>query len=222
MKEYERNFKFKNGKVIYNPYNFERCFSLSDDNINNFYFRRDRIYLLCVGRFHKTKNQQACLEILAHLPVNYEIIFLGDGDTILNVKSYAKNLGVDKRCFFLGNVRNPFYFYRNCKYYISMSTSEGFPNSLIEAISFGCYPFVYDCKTGPKEILSSLYTKEAIYLNSCVEQYELGTLITRDEYYDIAKIIEKVNINEIIVNNECAKSLISNLNSYTIKKCYDF
>ncbi|MDE1335108.1 glycosyltransferase [Vibrio aestuarianus] len=174
--EYEKKFKIYSSKVIYNPIDFDNIKRLSEKE-PNFYFDENKKYILMVGRFHKTKCQEKMIKCVAQIPLNHEVIFLGEGERLEYCKNLAFDLRVNERCHFLGVVDNPYSFYRNCDYYISFSISEGFPNALLEAIFLKCYVFHSDCLTGPREILTRGDTvlSSLLYSNS-YEKYSEGVL----------------------------------------------
>ncbi|MCL1112990.1 glycosyltransferase [Shewanella basaltis] len=177
MVEYNSLFNLKNGCVIYNPINVNICKSNVQSTSFDFEFVDNITYILVVGRFHETKNQLAILKTLKFLDDKYQFIFLGDGNQLLKCIEYCKENGLSSRAHFLGSVSDPYPFYMRCQLYMSVSLSEGFPNSLIEAIAFDCFPIVYNCNTGPKEILSCSYSELTIKNLSGFELYNLGILL---------------------------------------------
>ena len=80
----------------------------------------------------KLKNQIALLRALPLLDDKIEVIFLGDGTNKELCVKFCKDNNIANRVHFLGQVRNPYYYYTQCQFYISTSLSEGFPNALIE------------------------------------------------------------------------------------------
>ena len=189
MKEYESLFKLKGGNVIYNPMNIRDVIELSKESVD-FNFDSEKKYLLCVGRFHPTKNQSSLIKALSDLPTEYEVIFLGGGDTMAKCESLAVDLNIRNRTHFLGQCSNPYPFYRNADVYVSASKSEGFPNALVEAIVLKCYPIHFDCSNGPREILSSSYKNQPMDTHPHFDIYGLGILLKNDETADITNAIQ--------------------------------
>lgn len=61
--------------------------------------------------------------------------------------------GLSDRVFFPGPVGNVSDWYKACDLFVLSSRFEGFPNVLIEAMSFGCACVAFDCETGPGDII---------------------------------------------------------------------
>lgn len=62
------------------------------------------------------------------------LIILGDGEEFEKCKKNAY-----KNVLFLGSVNNPEYYYQIADYVISNSAAEGYPMSILEAVSCGCF-----------------------------------------------------------------------------------
>lgn len=68
---------------------------------------------------------------------NIFYIIIGDGSEKAKLKSLAKKIGVEKRCFFLGYRKNAQMYMKFFDYYFLPSRSEAFPLTLIEASLIG-------------------------------------------------------------------------------------
>lgn len=218
-KEYETLFKLKRGNVIYNPMNTQNVIELSKESVD-FDFDPGKKYLLCVGRFHPTKKQSRLIKALAHLPVEYEIIFLGSGSAMAECECLALDLNVRDRSHFLGQRSNPYPFYSNSDLYLSASQSEGFPNALVEAIALECYPIHSDCPTGPKEILSLSYTNKPIKEHTDFSVFGLGTLLKSCEPKNIADAIQYKFLSDSVISNEQRSEFLSLVESEYIFNLY--
>ncbi|MEK2141484.1 glycosyltransferase [Vibrio parahaemolyticus] len=218
--EYESRFNLKNGMVIYNPVFYDSILEKAKSNCE-FKWNSEKVYVLVVGRFHKTKNQMAIIKSIPKVKEKFSFIFLGDGDELYNCKEMANELGVSERVFFLGQVNNPYPFFKRSKIYLSASLSEGFPNALIEAISLGCYPIVLDCKTGPREILSLFYSTPEENEFDFGFLYSLGFLLNSDSTYDISEAINFFDDEKYNIKPHVRNELISNLQSDKILFMYE-
>lgn len=214
--EYEEMFSLTEGIVIYNPINIDTITKLSKNNIELSLVEKKCPRVLVVGRFHKTKRQDVIIEALCNLDV--EVFFLGDGDLLLKCKAIVEEKGVQKKFHFLGNVDNPYPYYRECDYYISNSNSEGFPNALIEAISLGCYPIHSDCYLGPREILSLFKTYSPLLdnRNDFFEVHPMGILFQVNSEKAILNAISYAVKSHCSVNDECRIQMLEQLNSNVI------
>ncbi|MBY7864692.1 glycosyltransferase [Vibrio fluvialis] len=218
--EYERIFNLRNGIVIYNPIDIKYIQQRAKEEIN-FEFKCDKKYALCVGRFHKTKNQISLLKILTRLTKDIEIIFLGDGPELQTCINVATDLNILDRVHFIGNVINPYPFFLSSDYYISISKSEGFPNALIEAIVLGLYPIHSDCHCGPREIISKFTVHNPILTDSSnkYEVYDLGILTSLNED-SILNAINYCHLYNPVIHNDEIVGLAEKLTPCSISNKY--
>jgi len=96
--------------------------------------------LISIGRIVKLKGYHLVIEILKELDEDYIFVLIGNGENLENLKKLAKNLGVEERVFFLGEIDNKeLYKYLNmADLFIQPTIShEAFGITLIEALSCG-------------------------------------------------------------------------------------
>ena len=135
------------------------------------YIKRDNV-ILSVGRLDENKNQKLLIEAFGNLnPTNWKMILVGDGILRENYRKLVKDLGIEHRVEFVGNVQNIWDYYNQAKIFAFTSNSEGFPNSLLEAMSFGLPCISTDCPSGPSEIIINDENGYLIEVNN-VEQLE--------------------------------------------------
>ena len=219
-KEYEELFNLKNGKVIYNPIHIGDVIELAEQNVD-FKFNAEKKYLLCVGRFHPTKKQSNIIKSLCDLPVEYEVIFLGDGQKRAECELLALDLNLVNRVHFLGQCSNPYPFYKHANIYVSASESEGFPNALVEAIVLKCYPIHFDCPTGPREILSLSYSSPPIETYEDFELYGLGVLLKGNKAINIANAIRYHSLTDVFISTVERDKFIELVKSERIFNLYE-
>ncbi|MGN0431347.1 MAG: glycosyltransferase [Lachnospiraceae bacterium] len=106
---------------------------------------------------------------------NTKLMIIGDGDFSEYVQ-LAKDLGIEKMVLFTGLKKNPFCYLNQADLYVATSNTEGFPNSLLEAMAVGLPVIAANCKTGPAEILSDDFTK--VRDASKVYEAEYGVLMS--------------------------------------------
>jgi glycosyltransferase involved in cell wall biosynthesis len=112
--------------------------------------------ILNVGRFIPTKHQDLLLDYFSQIDnENWELWFLGEGETLEFVKQRAKDLKVESKVKFLGNQKNIGDYYLQSKIFAFTTSSEGFPNALGEAMGAGCACISFDCVAGPSDLITN-------------------------------------------------------------------
>ena len=89
-----------------------------------------------------------------------KLVIIGDGN-FSEYERLAEELEIGSDVLFTGLQKNPFAYLAKATLYAMCSFTEGFPNSLVEAMSVGLPAIAVNCKTGPAEILSENYAKVA-------------------------------------------------------------
>jgi glycosyltransferase involved in cell wall biosynthesis len=56
----------------------------------------------------------------------------------------------------MGRTNDPDFWYQQASLFIMYSKFEGFPNALVEAMSYGLPVISSNCKTGPQDIVNHL------------------------------------------------------------------
>lgn len=80
-------------------------------------------------------------EVMHKLP-DWQFDIVGDGDAFKDLKAQIKEEEIPRVKMYGKQV--PYEYYKQSPIYIMTSAFEGFPNTLIEAQSFGAIPVVYD------------------------------------------------------------------------------
>jgi len=151
----EKLFNFhKKEIVIYNPCNLEQIENLANEEINDFEFKKDKMYLINIGRMESFKKHEWIIKALKFLPTYIELLLIGDGKNKEKLKKLANELKVSKRVHFLGKKKNPYKYLKKSDIFIlSSENGEGFPNVIVEALTCGVTVISSDCISGPREIL---------------------------------------------------------------------
>jgi len=202
-------------EVINNPYDINITKDFSRKNIN-FAFNKNKKYLICMGRLIKLKRFVDIIIAVSKLDENIELIILGDGIERKNLEKIAKNYRVNNRIHFTGNVKNPFAYLKKSDIFILSSESEGFPNSIIEALVCNLPIVSSDCISGPREILAPS-SNINIQLKDSIEIAEYGILFPVG---DVEKLVESINLlleNEKLCNQYIEKGQIR-VNDFSVEK----
>jgi len=141
-------------QVIYNAFDVEAILSQSKQEVDGFRFDSHKRYLVTVGRLIALKRFQDVISAMERLPLDVELLLLGEGKEQDTLESLAKELGLEERVHFLGQVKNPFWYIKRCDIFISSSSVEGFPNVLVEAMLCKTVVISSDCVSGPREIMT--------------------------------------------------------------------
>lgn len=137
---------FKRYKIIHNPINI-----FNKPSIRSVY---DRKFILGVGRLAYEKGFDQLIMAFSELKVNdIDLLIVGNGEEISNLKALAKRLNVEEQVIFVGQKENIQDYYAQAELFILPSRFEGYPNVLIEALSLGCTCIAMDCEFGPSEII---------------------------------------------------------------------
>jgi len=116
-------------------YNFIDCPALVSYNKK----KSDCIHLLSVCRLEPIKNLIgviAALSVLKDEGYNFIYSIVGNGRDFENLSVFARDVGLNKNVIFHGYNPDPSEYYKSADLFIMNSYSEGFSNSLLEAMCF--------------------------------------------------------------------------------------
>ena len=82
-----------------------------------------------------------------------QLIILGDGPQRSALERQADELKLTAQVQFVGEVENPFPWYRSAQALVHPARYEGLPNAVLEAMSEGLPVIVSDAQTGLKDIV---------------------------------------------------------------------
>lgn len=134
-----KRFKCKNVAVIGNPIR-----NISNDNSK---YRKNQI--ISVGRLIDSKNYDLLIKVFADINLpEWKLYIIGDDAQKQNNKiklmKLIAELGLRDRVYLPGFIKDVESFYLESKIFAFMSTSEGFPNVVGEAISAGLPVVAFD------------------------------------------------------------------------------
>ena len=194
-------------KVIYNPIG---------DKYLTYKYKSSELssqeYLLCVGRLEKQKAFDLAIEAfskVAQVKPNLRLKILGTGSELDKLKILARSLNIAERVEFLGYVSDMGDYYDNAQCVLLTSLFEGFPNVLVESITFGTPIVSVDCESGPSEIVNDVNGILVNYNNR--ENIYKSIIHVLDNKYKYNKQAIKIdskrfNISNIIKNWESVLS----------------
>lgn len=116
---------------------------------------KDIPYLVSMGRDADLKRFWHMLKIFKIVLESHpraRLIILGEG-TFEEYRKLADDLDIAGSVYFAGMQREPYIYLKKGWVYLLTSSTEGFPNALVEGMALGLAPVSVDCKTGPAEIL---------------------------------------------------------------------
>lgn len=153
-----KNFTNKNIVVIPNPVTYplpkEEKKSVNPDK----FILNDKKIILASGRMHKYKQFDLLIKAFHKIKDRHkfwDLVILGDGEERENLKILLRDLGLEKRVFFPGEVTNVSDWYEVSDLFVLSSVVEGFPNVLLEAMSYGLPSVSFDCDTGPRDLIEN-------------------------------------------------------------------
>ncbi len=110
--------------------------------------------IITVGTLKKVKNHNLLIRAFSKMrTAGTELMLLGDGELLAELKKLCKELRVDDRVIFAGFHSDPTAFYRSADLFVLSSNFEGFGNVIVEAMASGTPVVSTDCPAGPSEIL---------------------------------------------------------------------
>lgn len=115
-----------------------------------------RRILLAVGRLDPVKNLELLVQVFAQLAPNHpdwDLVILGEGPQRAALEQAVRFMLPGVRILLPGVAGNVGEWYARADLYVMSSRSEGFPNSLAEALSHGLPAVSFDCDTGPRDII---------------------------------------------------------------------
>jgi glycosyltransferase involved in cell wall biosynthesis len=115
-----------------------------------------RKVLLAVGRLDVVKNYPVLIRVFARLAArhdDWDLVILGEGPERRPVEAIVREEGMAGRILLPGIAGNVGAWYERADMYVMTSQSEGFPNSLAEALAHGLPAVSFDCDTGPRDII---------------------------------------------------------------------
>jgi glycosyltransferase involved in cell wall biosynthesis len=110
--------------------------------------------IITLGRCSYEKAQHFLIEAFSKLNApNWNLVILGDGPLLEDLKNQAKQLNISEKVEFLGFQKEVDFYLSQAKIFGFTSIIEGYPNALIEGMANGLVPVSFDCNAGPSDII---------------------------------------------------------------------
>lgn len=155
--------KSTNTKVIYNPLrtiNQDGRGEQRKHDVVAQFWSDSSLRLLAVGRIVSQKDYAMMVRALCiirnKLPEkNAKLVIAGSGTPDNKLAGLISHLGLKTFICFTGSVKSLGLLYKQANIFLMTSSSEGFGNVLVEALSYGLPIVATDCLSGPSEILAN-------------------------------------------------------------------
>lgn len=205
-------------ELVYNPINLEIIKKKAENTNLKYKNYLNDDYFLQVSRLTQQKQPEHLVDIYHKLKqrgIKEKLYFIGNGEKIELIKQKIKEYKLENDVILLGQIENPYPFFKNAKLFVHTAKYEGLPTVLLESLAFGTPVVSYDCPTGPKDILgkNSEYG-ELISLNNKDEFVEkVYELMNNDKKYENYKKMSLIRANDFSMesNKIKLKELIENI-----------
>lgn len=114
-----------------------------------------RKLILWAGRLEESKRAALLIEAASQsgcLKHDWHIAMLGEGPRRPKIQQLIDTKDLSDRITLVGFAGNLGDWYQRADLFVMTSSFEGFPNTLLEALSYGVPSIAFDILTGPKEL----------------------------------------------------------------------
>ena len=205
-------------ELVYNPIDLEAIRKKAENIDKKYenYLKQD--YFLQVSRLTEQKQPEHLVDIYYKLKqrgIKEKLYFIGNGEKVELIKQKIKEYKLEDDVILLGQIENPYPFFKNAKLFVHTGKYEGLPTVLLESFALGTPVVAYDCPTGPKDILgkNSEYGKLIPLNDKDVFVEKVCELMNDDEKYKNYRKISLVRADDFSMKNNKIKlqTLIENI-----------
>jgi glycosyltransferase involved in cell wall biosynthesis len=155
--------------------------------------------ILSVGTLRNEKGFDLLIRSVGSISMvldDWIVVILGEGKERVRLQNLIFEYGLQGKVKLVGKVGNIADWYDIADIYVLSSRTEGFPNSLVEAMAYGVSSISFDCKTGPSEIINHGVNGVLVPANDVITlSKEIKSLVenqnNRESYSMNAKKIKK-------------------------------
>ena len=206
-------------ELVYNPINLEIIRKKAEDVNPKYgnYLKED--YFLQVSRLTQQKQPEHLVDIYYKLKqrgIKEKLYFIGNGEKVKLIKQKIKEYNLEDDIILLGQIENPYPFFKNAKLFLHTAKYEGLPTVLLESLAFGTPVVAYDCPTGPKDILGKnseygeliplndkdTFVKRVYELIDNNEKYENYKKMSLIRANDFSMEINKLKLKKLVEKNK--------------------
>ncbi|MDY0872573.1 glycosyltransferase [Dongia rigui] len=141
-------------------------------------------YIMAMGRLVPNKNFAMLIEAYAQAEMSEQLFIFGEGGERENLQGLIGKLGLEGRVHLPGFCANPYAILKHAALFVLPSNAEGFPNSLLEAMSLRVPVVSTNCLSGPAEVLADVARER---VTEPVTFAPHGILVTPDNVADMAQ-----------------------------------
>lgn len=163
-----------------------------------------RYMLLAVGRLDYQKGFDRLIHAFSEISVAYPewvLVILGEGQQRDELTSLVTQLKLTGQVYMPGIVGNLGDWYEAATIYVLTSRYEGFPNTLLEAMSYGVPSIAVDCKTGPSDIIHNEID---------------GMLVQQNDLSSLVEALKRL-MSDKLLRQGYAKSSVSVIEKYSLE-----
>ena len=209
--DFNKNFKISPHKtcIINNPITFS--------NRSDFiYFNKPLLpyKFITVGSLVKNKGHFRILNIFKLIDFDFKFNIVGDGPMRSEIELKVEKLHLSNSTSFLGLQKDLTKIYKNTDFLIQGSYVEGFPNAVLEALSFGIPCLIFEAPGGHNELIienfNGMIIKKSDNLTEVINNFVSFNwnrkLISDDAYkrFNSSKILDQYEkIFKIIIKINC-------------------
>ena len=206
-------------ELVYNPINLEIIKEKAEDINPEYENYLKKNYFLQVSRLTQQKQPEHLVDIYYKLKqrgIKEKLYFIGDGEKVELIKQKIKEYNLENDVILLGQIENPYPFFKNAKLFVHTGRYEGLPTVLLESLAFGTPVVAYDCPTGPKDILGKNSKYGALIPLNDKDTFveKVYELMNNNEKYENYKNQSLIRANDFSMesNRTKLKELIENIN----------
>ena len=130
--------------------------------------------LLAVGRLASEKRFDFLIESFATISSrqpNWRLLIVGDGPQAETLRAKIASFGLEERIKLVGWVGNMHDWYLRADAFAATSAFEGFPNAILESMSYGIATIASNCKTGPSELIDDGVNGILVEANATIHEF---------------------------------------------------